>query len=238
MRDYSGAGSEPGLEAAFGRWLEQLRALGAELVDPVPTGLGAAVESAELTVLLHEFHAQIDEYLRDVREGPRSLDALIAFDDAHADVTMPIFGQDLFTAAQRTGGLDSPAYRDALAALAGFRERLATIFAEQRLAALVAPVTGRAWRVDPPAGDRFGVASSTIAAVSGYPSIAVPAELLDELPVAIALIGSPWTEPELADIASAFEAARGSFAAAALLPDGRRSSRYSVNLRSDVGRPA
>ena len=212
VRDYSGAGRDLGLDAAFGRWLDQLRALGAELVDPVPTGVDTAVESAELTVLLHEFHAQIDEYLRGVRDGPRSLDDLIAFDDAHADVTMPIFGQDLFAAARRTSGLDAADYRDALAALARFRERLAATFAEQRLAALVAPVTGRAWRVDPAAGDRFDVASATIAAVSGYPSVAVPAELLDELPVAIALIGRPWTEPKLVDIAAAFEARRGTFA--------------------------
>ncbi|HUO67221.1 MAG TPA: amidase family protein, partial [Gammaproteobacteria bacterium] len=121
VRDYSGAGKDPDLDAAFGRWLDQLRALGAELVDPVSIGLGEAVESAEMTVLLHEFHAQIDEYLRDVHDGPRSLDELIAFDDAHADVTMPFFGQELFTAARRTGGLDAPAYRDALAALAQFR---------------------------------------------------------------------------------------------------------------------
>ena len=212
VRDYSGAGKDPRLDAAFGRWLEQLRTLGAELVDPVSTGLGEAVESAELTVLLHEFHVQIDEYLRDVHEGPRSLDELIAFDDAHADVTMPIFGQELFAAAQTTGGLDAPTYRDALAALARFRSRIATTFAEQRLAALVAPVAGPAWRIDPAAGDRFGVSSSAIAAISGYPSVAVPAELIGELPVAIAFVGPPWTEPQLVDVASAFEAARGSFA--------------------------
>ena len=41
------------------------------------------VESAELTVLLHEFRVQIDAYLRDVSDGPRSLDELVAFDAAH-----------------------------------------------------------------------------------------------------------------------------------------------------------
>jgi amidase len=150
--------------------------------------------------------------LRDVRDGPRSLDELIAFDVAHADVAMSLFGQDLFTAAQRTEGLDAPAYRDALAKLARFRERIATVFASQRLAALVAPVSGPPWRIDTEAGDRAGTASSSaIAAISGYPSVAVPAELLDELPVGIAFVGMPWTEPELVEIAGAFEAARGAF---------------------------
>ena len=74
VRDYSGAGHDPELEAAFGRWLDELRTSARELVDPLETGLGEIVDSAELTVLLHEFHGQIDEYLRDVRDGPRSLD--------------------------------------------------------------------------------------------------------------------------------------------------------------------
>jgi amidase len=212
VRDYSGAGKDRALDEAFARWLEQLRALGAELVDPIGTGLGDAVESAELTVLLHEFRVQIDEYLRDVRDGPRSLEVVVAFDLAHKDVVMPLFGQDLFLAALKTTGLDAPAYLDAVASLAGFREQLATTFATQRLAALVAPVASRAWRINPEVGDRIGVGSSTIAAVSGYPSIAVPAELLDELPVGLAFVGPPWTEPELTDMASAFEAARGVFA--------------------------
>ena len=104
VRDYSGAGNDLELDRAFGRWVEQLRELGAELVDPIETGLGEAVESAELTVLLHEFRVQIDEYLRDVRDGPRSLEEVVAFDVAHADVAMPIFGQDLFTGRAKDDG--------------------------------------------------------------------------------------------------------------------------------------
>jgi amidase len=218
VRDYTGVGRDGELDAAFGRWLEQLTALGAELVDPIQTGLGEAIESAELTVLLHEFHVQIDEYLHDVRDGPHSLEELIAFDVSHADVAMPIFAQDLFLAAQKTTGLDAPDYREAIASLARFRERLAATFATQRLAAVVAPVSSVAWRIDPEHGDRFSVGSSTIAAVSGYPSIAVPAELLGELPVGLAFIGPPWTEPELTEMASAFEAARGGFPGPRYLP--------------------
>jgi amidase len=212
VRDYSGAGDDPELDEAFGRWLDVLHTLGAELVDPLETGLGEGVESAELTVLLHEFHVQINQYLHDVQDGPHSLDELVDFDARHADVVMPLFGQELFVAAQGTAGLDAPTYRDALASIARFRERLSTAFASQRLTALVAPASGPAWRIDPAAGDRLGVASSTIAAVSGYPSIVVPAELLGELPVGVAFVGRPWAEPELTDIASAFEAARGALA--------------------------
>ena len=212
VRDYAGAGAEPEVDAAFGAWLATLRGLGAELVDPVSAGVDKAVDSAEFTVLLHEFRVQIDDYLRDVRGGPGSLAELVEFDAAHAADVMPLFGQDLFVAAQQTTGLDARPYREAVTAIAEFRARLAATFASQRLDALVAPVGAPAWRIDAPTGDRFGVSSSAIAAVSGYPSIAVPAGLLGELPVGIAFIGTPWSEPALADIAAAFEAARGPLA--------------------------
>ncbi|HUL82802.1 MAG TPA: amidase [Gammaproteobacteria bacterium] len=212
VRDYSGVGADADLDEAFGAWLATLRGLGAELVDPVSAGLDKALDSAELTVLLHEFRVQIDDYLRGVRDGPRSLDELVAFDAAHAADVMPLFGQELFEAAQRTAGFDDPDYRAAVATIAEFRVRLATIFAARRLDALVAPVGAPAWRIDPSAGDRFAVGSSTIAAVSGYPSVAVPAQLLGGLPVSIAFVGTPRREPALAQIAAAFETARGPLA--------------------------
>ncbi|HVS22395.1 MAG TPA: amidase family protein, partial [Gammaproteobacteria bacterium] len=167
VRDYEGAGDDQKLDEAFGAWLHVLRGLGAELVDPVAAGVDKSVRSAELTVLLHEFRVQIDDYLRDVSDGPRSLDELVAFDAAHAADVMPIFGQELFVAAQSTTGVHAAPYRDALASIAEFRARLAQTFAAQRLDALVAPVSSPAWRVDPSAGDRLGVASSGVAAVSG-----------------------------------------------------------------------
>jgi len=212
VRDYEGAGDDQKLDEAFGAWLDVVRGLGAELVDPLAVGVDKSVRSAELTVLLHEFRVQIDDYLRDASGGPRSLDELVAFDAERAADVMPSFGQELFVAAQSTTGLDAAPYRDALASLAEFRARLAQTFAAQRLDALVAPVSSPAWRVDPSAGDRVGVASSGVAAVSGYPSVAVPAGLLGELPVGIAFIGAPWREPALAEIAAAFEASRGPLA--------------------------
>jgi amidase len=212
VRDYAGAGEDPETDEAFSSTLTVLRTLGAELIDPIDVGVDKALDAAELTVLLHEFRVQIDDYLRDVRDGPHSLDDLVEFDATHATDVMPIFGQELFSAAQRTTGLDAEPYRAAVASIAAFRARLAETFAARRLDALVAPVSGPAWRIDPVAGDKLGVASATIAAVSGYPSVAVPAELLGELPVGVAFIATPWREPALAEIAAAFEATRGPFA--------------------------
>jgi amidase len=60
--------------------------------------------------------------------------------------------------------------------------------------------------------------SSMIAAVSGYPSIVVPAGLILELPVAISFIGKPRDEQRLIDIATVFERARGEFPAPTFIP--------------------
>jgi amidase len=217
VRGYGGAGRDRALESAFEDWLGLLRHAGADLVDPVRVEPDAAVEAAELDVLLHEFRVQIDAYLSGAA-GPHSLDELIAFNAAHAAEVMPSFDQDLFLAARETRGLDDPSYRDALETLAAFRERLATAFESRRLAAIVAPVTARAWVADDKAGDRIEFGSSTIAAVSGYPSIAVPASIIGELPVAMAFIGKPGEDERLLAIAAAFEAARGEFPAPRFLP--------------------
>ncbi|HEX7082362.1 MAG TPA: amidase family protein, partial [Gammaproteobacteria bacterium] len=88
VRDYDGAGADASVEAAFERWLAMLRDAGAELVDPIELRLPAELRAAELEVLLHEFKAGIDRYLAAVEDGPRSLDALIAFNEEHAAEVM------------------------------------------------------------------------------------------------------------------------------------------------------
>jgi amidase len=218
VRGYSGAGRDPTVESGYAAALALLRTAGAEIVDPVEVAVDSQVDAAELQVLLHEFRVQIDEYLDAVRVGPRSLEDLIAYDAANAADVMPFFGQDLLVAAQATEGLESPRYRAAVQTIDGFRARLAASFADSRLDVLVAPANARAWRTDWSAGDRFGVGSSTLAAVSGYPSVAVPASLANELPLGLALIGKPHAEALLLEVAAVFEAARGDFPPPRFLP--------------------
>jgi amidase len=57
-----------------------------------------------------------------------------------------------------------------------------------------------------------------LAAVSGYPSVAVPAELVRGLPVGIAFIGRPQSEALLIEMAAVFERARGALPAPEFLP--------------------
>lgn len=215
VRDYAGAGTDADVEAAYERWLARLRSAGAELVDPVEGLADAQTRAAELEVLLYEFKDGIDRYLSTVTTGPRSLAELIRFNDEHAARVMPHFGQDLFLAAERKGPLTDDAYAQALnASRYRLRARLAEAFERHGLDALVAPANGPAWPIDYAAGDAFSVSSAHLAAVSGFPSIAVPATFVRGLPFALAFVGKPNEDMHLLEIAALFERLRGDFPAA------------------------
>ncbi len=184
---------------------------GAILVDPADIPTGSQLDECEFEILLYEFKADLNAYLKGL--GPnarvRSLEDLIAFNEREKAREMPYFGQEIFLMAQKKGGLSSPAYRKALATC-GARSRTLGIDAvmnKHRLDAIVAPTGGPAWPIDPVNGDHFLGASSTPAAVAGYPSITVPAGFAHGLPVGISFIGKAWSEPRLLALAYAYEQA-------------------------------
>ena len=211
LRDYRGAGAVPELEAAYEQWLSMLASAGAELVDPIELNFSAELRAAEFEVLLYEFKAGIDEYLRDAGTSMADLAALIEYNATNAADVLPHFGQELFEMAQERSDLSDDVYANALDLSAEFRRRVATTFAERELDVLVAPVTGPAWPIDWENGDLFSAGSSSIAAVSGFPSIAVPGSLAAGLPLSIAFIGPPNSEAALIEMAAIFEELRGPF---------------------------
>ncbi|MDH3820245.1 MAG: amidase family protein, partial [Gammaproteobacteria bacterium] len=121
---------------------------------------------------------------------------------------MPVFGQEIFLEAERKGPLTDEAYLTALAD----SKRIATegldgAMDEHDLDALIAITNGPAWMIDHVNGDSFGIGSSSLAAISGYPSITVPAGFVSGLPIGLSFIGKPWNEKQLIEIAYAFEQA-------------------------------
>jgi amidase len=218
IRNFHGSGRDAAVEASFTAALDLLRQAGAVLVDPVNAALPAEVEDAELDILLAEFHDDLGAYLRGVERGPRSLDELIAFNDEHAAAAMPHFGQELLVAARDSGGTASSDYAAARATVEAARVGLAALVAEHDLDALIAPANARAWRTNYAAGDEHRVSSSSLAAITGYPSITVPVMLAGELPLGVALIGKPDDETTLFGLAAAIELGRGKFSEPRFLP--------------------
>ena len=137
----------PLVEAAFAAALEDLRRLGAVLVDPVEIARAKDVGGVALEVQLFELNAGMAAYLATRPEQPaRTLEALVKFNVAHAAEEMPWFGQELFEKAVSMKGLDSPHYVEALAWVRRVirDEGVDAVMAANKLDALVAPTGGPA----------------------------------------------------------------------------------------------
>jgi amidase len=122
---------------------------------------------------------------------------------------MPIFGQDLMIETQEKEGLNAKEYLDALETCRKLSrtEGLDKALNESNLDVLIAPTGGPAWLTDHVIGDHHTGGSSSLAAMSGYASITVPAGYIHGLPIGISFIGGPFSEPILIRIAYSFEQA-------------------------------
>jgi amidase len=207
LRSYTGAGSNPRVEALFEDSIAVLREQGADITDPVEIDTNG-IDAAELEVLYYEFKADLNRYLEQSGAPVESLAAVIRFNEANAETVMPIFGQEHMLTAQTRGPLTEPEYEVALAASgATMRERLTAVMDEHGLDALIAPTNGPAWMTDPVNGDNYRIGSSSFAAVSGFPNITVPAGFVAGLPIGLSFIGRAFTEKDLIEMAYAFEQA-------------------------------
>ena len=204
-------GAHDGVNAVIDAALVALQKQGAVLVDPVELKNTDKYGDAELEVLLTEFKVGLARYLTEFAPGApiASLEDLIAWNRAHRERVMPWFGQELFEKAQATGGLQSPAYIDALATCARYSraEGIDAVLAEYRLDALVAPTGGPAWLTDVVNGDSSGASFSSPAAVAGYPHLTVPAGFVSGLPVGLSFVGPAYSEGLLIGLGHAFEQA-------------------------------
>ncbi len=201
-------GYHPDVDAAMDKAVAAIKAAGGEVVEvKVPTF--GQWDKPEFEVLLYEFKNGLNSYLAKSPSAQKSLEALIAWDTAHAADAMPLFGQELFEQAQKKGPLTDAAYRQArddARRLAGAQGLIATLD-KDKLDALIAPSMAPAWPTDPVLGDHFLGAGYGIAAVAGTPSITVPMGDVRGLPIGLAFLGRSYSEPELLGFAYAYEQA-------------------------------
>ena len=199
-------GYHPDVDAATEAAIAAMKAAGAEVVD-VEVPAYEKWGDAEYQVLLYEFKDGLNAYLASAVDSPKTLEALIAWNQAHADTAMPFFGQEIFEQAQAKGPLTEQAYLDAkekARRLAGAEGLVATLD-KYKLDALVAPSMSPAWLTDPVLGDHFVGAGYGMAAVAGTPSITVPSGDSHGLPIGITFMGRAYSEPQLIALAYAFE---------------------------------
>lgn len=204
-------GYSPATDKVIEAAIADLRAQGAVIVDSADIPTGSKLDDCELEVLLYEFKADLNAYLasRGATAPVKSLKEIIDFNTREQAREMPYFGQEIMLMAQKKGALGTPAYRKALTTCRARARALGidAVMTRLHLDAIVAPTGSPAWPTDLVNGDHFLGASSTPAAVAGYPAITVPAGFVHGLPVGLSFIGRAWSETKLIQYAYAYEQA-------------------------------
>ena len=204
-------GYSPKADALIEEAIRTMKAQGAVIVDPADIPTAAQLDDCEFEILLYEFKAGLNAYLKSLGPDTRvkSLAELIAFNKKEAARELPHFGQEIFEMAQKKGPLTSTAYLTAMKTCRSRSRALGidAVMTRHRLDALVAPTVSPAWPIDLVNGDHYLGSSSTPAAVAGYPAVTVPAGFVNGLPVGLSFFGKAWSEAKLLSLAYAFEQA-------------------------------
>jgi len=201
-------GESQAIAEVMNKSLATMKANGAILIDvelPEYKNYG----DAEYEVLLYEFKSDLNIYLADRGGKYDSLEKLIQFNRDNSDKQMPYFKQEIFEEAQLKTELDKKSYLKALSKSKEVTRRkgIDVIMDKHNLDAIVAPSNMPAWTIDLIYGDSPNnyISSSSLAAVSGYPNITVPAGFIKKMPIGISFFGRAYSESTLIKIAYAWE---------------------------------
>lgn len=189
--------------------IDTLKKQGAEVIEVELLKSLRGIGNAEFQVLLYEFKDGLNSYLKSSGSKIKSLEALIAYNKANEEKAMPFFKQETLEQAQKKGGLDQKEYLDALAKSRDTsRNAIDSLLKEKQLDALIAPTNGFAVCIDLVNGDyENGFSFSAPAARAGYPHITVPMGNFKELPMGLSFVGTAYSEPQLLQLAYAYEQA-------------------------------
>lgn len=208
VRQYFGRNAR--LDRLMEENLKKLEELGAELKDvnfPDLRNFG----DDEYEVLLYEFKADLNAYLKNRGGKYDSLEKLIEFNKQNADREMPYFEQEIFEKAQEKKDLTDRVYRLALlqSKVLTQDKGIDMVMDKDGLDAIFAPSNAQAWMIDLINGDSPTnyVSSSSMPAVSGYPNITVPSGFLNEMPIGMSFFGRAFSEPTLIRLAYSWEQA-------------------------------
>jgi amidase len=204
-------GYSPEADAILEKSIAVMKAAGAVIVDPadLPSANDLNTDPSETNILLYDFKRDLNAYLATRTGLPvKTLADIIAFNKAHANEELQFFGQELLELAES----DPVSTADYMASIARAHllardQGIDAVMNAHNLDALMAPTGSPAWTTDLINGDHFLGASSTPAAVAGYPNINVPAGSIYSLPVGMSIFGRAWSEAKLIKIAYAFEQA-------------------------------
>ena len=198
-------GSSPDIDRVIKSCIQVMKDEGAVIIDEADIDTKGKFDETEYEALLYEFKHDLNQYLKNL--GPdvavHSLEELIDFNEKHRERVMPYFEQERLVKAQAKGPLTENSYLKNLENNHRMArdEGIDATLQKHNLDAIVAPTGGPAWPTDLVNGDHYTGASSSPAAVAGYPNITVPAGYIHGLPIGISFFASAYQEPNLFKIA-------------------------------------
>lgn len=176
--------------------LEQMRQLGAEIVEVDVPGLDSLLHGS--SVITYEFKFDFIDYLAATPGAPvGSLQDILDRGLYHAAL------ESRYRARNRVERRDSDAYRAALAKRSSVREAVIAALERERLDALAYPsIRRKAARI----GDPQRGSNCQLSASSDLPALSVPAGFTaDGMPVGLELLGLPFADARLVALGYSFE---------------------------------
>jgi Asp-tRNA(Asn)/Glu-tRNA(Gln) amidotransferase A subunit family amidase len=195
-------GADPHVVALLDHAVEDLRGAGAEIVDPfvVPEFEGWVPQHHPLS----EVRAAIERYLADTGpEFPKTVAEIVAAGNFH-----PLHEVSLKATAVAPPPRQDPIVRKLEENEAGLRAAFLRAMDKARIDALVLPVATYPPKLN---GDRNTTpagATTWIGSSLHWPAAVVPmGYTYEDLPSGLQIMGRPWSEPQLIEIAFAYEQA-------------------------------
>ena len=189
-------GAERDVLAVIEAAIAEMEALGATVIDIEEPDLTEVVQGA--SVIGQEFKFDFDEYLRNTPGAPvRTLAEGVRQGLYHG-----ILESGLKNAVS-IETLDTDDYRQRLSKRDEIRRTIVDLMTEESLDALLYPTIRQTAR---PVGQPQPGSNCALSANSGLPAITVPAGYAeDDMPVGVELLGLPWSELRLLELAYAYE---------------------------------
>lgn len=204
---------------AIGKMLDQLKkqltSLGVTVKERQTWQLADSVYQDEFTVLVYEYKRDLNQWLQDFKApaAAKDINSVIAFNQQQGKSALAFFGQQYLEQAAAT---DLEKQKAAYLLARQRSQQMAAALLDEDLVdgtLVIVPATGPAWAIDHVKGDQYNFGSASAAAISGYPSLTLPAGFDGHLPLGVSIIGKPWQEARMIGLAHALEQQRGPAAA-------------------------
>ncbi|NMC32457.1 MAG: amidase [Veillonellaceae bacterium] len=206
LRSFFGTGPDhQEVNAAMEKCIAAMRGQGAEIVE-VTDPIDSNYLVSEVSLHLHDLKDHLNSYLAVLGDKAQvhSLSDIIASGKYHPGI------EDNIKKAEQLS-TSTPEYRERLVKRSELQTQTMKLLADYRLDALVYP---HQKRLAVPVGQTQIERNGVLGSVTGFPSIVVPGGFSAPtpsapigVPIGLEILGRPWSEPALIQIAYAFEQA-------------------------------